>query len=217
MFIGHYAPAFVAATSKRSPGLGTLFVAAQLVDIGFFSFVLAGAEHMRIVPGITRMNPMDLYDMPWTHSLAGSAGWAVLFALIVWAWKRDLTAAALAGAVVLSHWLLDLLVHRPDLTLAGSPPKFGLGLWNFPAIEMPLELLLAFGALGYYAVRTRARGATGTLSLAILAIILATVQAIDWFGPEPERLTPAIPITALVAYAVLAVLAGWNERKRDLR
>jgi len=77
MFIGHYAPAFIAATSRRSPKLGTLFIAAQLVDISFFSLLLLDVEHMRLVPGATKMNPMDLYDMPWDHSLLGALGWAI--------------------------------------------------------------------------------------------------------------------------------------------
>ena len=83
MFIGHYAPAFAAATSFKSPRLGALFVAAQLVDIAFFGFLILGIEKMRMLPGATVMNGMDLYDMPWTHSLAGAIGWGVLFAYAV--------------------------------------------------------------------------------------------------------------------------------------
>src|SRR6185295_10264453 len=121
MFIGHYAPAFVAATSRRSPRLGTLFVAAQLIDISFFSLLLLDVEHLRLVPGATKMNPMDLYDMPWDHSLLGAAGWALGFALLLRLASRSWAASAIGAAVVLSHWFIDLLVHRPDLTLAGAP------------------------------------------------------------------------------------------------
>ena len=53
MFIGHFAPAFVAAAiTPERPRLGLYFIAAQLVDWAFFAFVLVGVEHMRIVPGI---------------------------------------------------------------------------------------------------------------------------------------------------------------------
>src|SRR3569623_3362126 len=83
MFIGHYAPAFVAATSRKSPRRGALFVAAQLVDIAFFTFLILGVEHLRMMPHATAMNGMDLYDMPWTHSLAGAIGWGVLFAVAI--------------------------------------------------------------------------------------------------------------------------------------
>ena len=126
MFIGHWAPALAVAAKRRSPGLGTLFIAAQLIDWAFFLFVLLGVEHMRMTPGISAMSPLDLYFMPYTHSLLGALVWGGGTTVVVWAILRDRAAALLAGAVVVSHWLLDLLVHVPDLTIAGSPPKLGL-------------------------------------------------------------------------------------------
>lgn len=205
MFIGHWAPALAAAVvSRRQPRLGTLFVAAQLVDWAFFAFLLTGTEHMRVAPGITAMNPMDLYDMPYTHSLLGSGAWAAGFALIVWLWRRDFRFALLAGMVVLSHWWLDLLVHRPDLTIAGAPPPLGLGLWNYPAIAMPLELALTFGALAFYLSRTRGPA----LPPIVLGLVLLALQAINWFGPEPTEVTPGTSILAFFAYG-LATLSAW--------
>lgn len=215
MFIGHYGPAFAAATARKAPPLPALFVAAQLVDFGFFSLMLADVEHMRLVPGITAMNPMDLYDMPWTHSLAGALGWSLAFALVVRLFARDWSAAAIGGAVVFSHWLIDLLVHRPDLTLAGKPPAWGLGLWNHPWIEMPLELAFAFGGLAFYASRTRAKGWTGTASLALLAVLMGALQAFNWFGAQPAAVTSAIPMMGLLGYAVLALAAWWVFASRE--
>jgi hypothetical protein len=212
MFIGHWAPAFAAAAiTSRQPRLGTLFVAAQLVDWAFFAFLLTGGEHMRVVPGITVMNPMDLYDMPLTHSLAGSAAWAAGFALIIFVWRRDLSFALLAGAVVLSHWFLDLLVHRPDLTLAGAPPKMGLGLWNYPAIEMPLELGLTFGALALYLSRTRGPA----LPAIVLGAVLIALQAFNWFAPEPTAVTPATSYLAFFAYGLATLAAWWLGKTRE--
>ena len=102
--------------------------------------------------------------------------------VVVWAILRDRTAALLAGAVVVSHWLLDLLVHVPDLTIAGAPPKLGLGLWNYPMIEMPLELGIIFGALWLY---VRARQPAMRRVWALAGLLLA-LQLINWFGPvEP--------------------------------
>ena len=211
MFIGHFAPAFVAAAvTPDRPRLGIYFLAAQLVDWAFFAFVLIGVEDLRIVPGITAMNPMDLYHMPYTHSLLGSAGFAAGFAVIVWLLTRDRVVGLLAGAVVLSHWLLDLLVHRPDLTLAGDPPKFGFGLWNYPAIEMPLELALTFGALALLLSRTR--GPSGPAI--IFGVVLLLVQAFNWFGPEPEAVTPALSYTALFAYGLITLIAWWLGHTR---
>ena len=208
MFVGHYSAAFAAAAHPKAQKLGTLFVAAQLVDIGFFSFVLTGTEHMRLTPGITAMNNMDLYDMPWTHSLLGASGWALGFGLIAGLWLRSRAAGVITGAVVLSHWLLDLLVHQPDLTLAGSPPKFGLGLWNHPAIEMPLEIALLFAAAWLFARATQAR----TARLGLLLLVLLGLQAFNWFAPQPTELDASQSVLGLVAYGLAAVMAWWVAR-----
>lgn len=212
MFIGHFAPALVAATRPQAAGLGTLFVAAQLVDIGFAALLIPGVEAMRIVPGISAMNPMDLYHMPYTHSLLGAALWAAIFGLLVGFGTGRREAAIGAAIVVASHWFLDLIVHIPDLTLLGAPPKIGLALWNHPLVAMPLEIALIGGALVYYARRTRA--SAGHLRLWLLAGLLALVQAIDWVGPKEPVYSLAIPATMLAAYAVLTAAAGWAGANR---
>ncbi|WP_321325722.1 hypothetical protein [uncultured Parasphingorhabdus sp.] len=217
MFIGHFAPAMVAATHPRAPGLGTLFVAGQLVDFAFFGLALAGIENFRITPGITEMVPLDLYDMPYTHSLLGSAVWAAGFALLIWLFTRNRTGALIGGAVVLSHWFLDLLVHAPDLTLAGSQPKLGFALWNHPMIEMPLELLLTFGALAFFVARTRPVAPGSRIALVLLAILLAVFQAVNWFAPEPETADANMMITALIAFAVLSAVALLVGKTRALK
>ena len=206
MFIGHFAPAFAArAVSSNAPKLGTLFVAAQLVDFAFFLLVMVGAEHMRIVPGITAMNPYDFYDMPFTHSLLGTAMFGLAFALFIALRTRNHMAGLVAMIVVVSHWVLDLLVHRPDLTLGGRPPKMGFELWDYPWIEMPLELLLTLGAFWFYVRRTK--GPVGPP--VILLVLLLAVQGINWFGPEPEEFTIALPLIGLGTLAVLSLVASW--------
>ena len=209
MFIGHYAPAFVAAAHPRAPRLGTLFVAAQLVDIGFFSLVLLDTEHLRLRPGISAMSPFDFYDMPYTHSLLGGLLWAALFGGLLWALSRDRTTALIGGAVVLSHWFVDLIVHVPDLTLFGAPPKLGFGLWNHPAVAMPLELGLTYAAFVLYLLRTRGVRPGARLAAGLLALVMLTVQVVNWFGAEPTAPDASLPITALAAYAALALLACW--------
>lgn len=204
MFIGHWAPALAVAARRDRPGLGTLFVAAQLVDWAFFLFVLLGVEHMRMTPGISAVSPLDLYHMPYTHSLVGALAWSAGFAALVWALLRDRAAALVAAAVVFSHWLLDLLVHVPDLTIAGSPPKLGLALWDHPMIEMPLELGLTFGALWLY-VRAR-RPQTGRVL--VLSALLLGLQLFNWFGPAAPEVTSGTSYLAFVAYG-LVTLAGW--------
>lgn len=205
MFIGHWAPALAAAALPKAPRLGTLFIAAQLVDWAFFVLLLTGTERMRFTAGVSVMNPLDLYHMPYTHSLLGSAVFAAGFALLLWLFTKDRTAALIGGAVVLSHWFLDLLVHVPDLTLAGGAPKLGMGLWNHPAIEMPLELGLTFGALWLYA---RARQPS-KLRLAVLALILLALQMVNWFGPVDTAVTTATSVLAFVAFGSATLAAWW--------
>jgi hypothetical protein len=211
MFIGHWSAAFVAAAAhKRAPRLGTLFVAAQLVDWGFFALATVGVEKMRVVPGATAMNPLDLYHMPYTHSLFATALWALGFALLLLAWRRDLLTAAIGGAVVLSHWFLDLLVHRPDLTLAGGEPRLGLGLWNYPSIAIPLELLITVAAFVLYLRRTKGPVAPPL----ILISLLFAMQSLNWFGPPPETAGPALYLTALAAFALATWVAHWVGNTR---
>lgn len=206
MFIGHWAPALLAAAaSPRAPKLGTLFVAGQLVDWAFMAFLLTGVEEMRITPGITTMNPMDLYYMPYTHSLLGSAVFAIAFAAILFLWRRDTVTAMIGGLVVLSHWFMDLLVHRPDLTLAGSPPKYGLGLWNFPVVAVPLELILLVGAFILYIRSTKGPIAPPI----ILLVVLLGLQAFDWLSPSPEHYSIAFPLLAFIGFGLPTLIAAW--------
>jgi hypothetical protein len=211
MLIGHFAPALVAAAmGPRAPKLATAFIAAQLVDWAFFALAIIGVERMRVEPGATAMVPFDLYFYPYTHSLAGTAGFAITFGLIVAVTQRNALAGMLSALVVASHWLLDLVVHRPDLTLAGGDAHYGLGLWNYPAIAMPLEIALTVGALLFYTSRTRGPvGPPGVLLVAMLVL-----QAVNWFGPEPAEANLFLYLQALVAFALITVIAAWVGENR---
>jgi hypothetical protein len=208
MFIGHWAPAMVAATYKRAPSLPVLFVAAQLIDWAFFVFLMVGIEAMRVSPGISVMNPMDLYHMPYTHSLVGSALWAAALGAVILVISHNRTAATIGALVVLSHWFLDLAVHVPDLTIAGSAPKLGFGLWNYPAIEMPLELVLTFGSLWFYARKAKPK----TVPLIALAAVLLALQSYNWFGPVEPEVTIATSVLALFAYGMATIISWWVAR-----
>ena len=206
MFIGHWAPAFAAAAySKRAPKLGTLFIAGQLVDWGFFALATVGVEHMRIEPGATAMNPLDLYHMPYTHSLLGSAIWAIVFMGVLLIARREMTTALIGGLVVLSHWFVDLLVHRPDLTFAGGESKIGFGLWNYPAIAIALELGITLAAFLWYIRKSKGP----VMPPWILLALLLAMQSINWFGPEPQSAGIGLYLTALASFAIAAWVASW--------
>lgn len=214
MFIGHFAPAFAAAAlSPRAPKLATLFVAGQLVDWAFFTFAFFGIERMRVEPGATVMVPFDLYYMPYTHSLLGSAIWALLFGAVIFWSRKDMLAALLGGLVVVSHWALDWLVHRPDLSLMGGTDMHGLGLWNQPLIAIPLELAITLGAFYWYLKRTN--GPVGPP--AILIALLLIFQAINWFGPAPQVAGPMLYGQALLAFAFATLFAAWVGTTRKHR
>jgi len=214
MFIGHFAPAFAAAAvSPERPRLGAMFVAAQLIDWGFFTFALFGIEAMRIDPHASAMVPYDLYSMPFTHSLLGAGVWAAAFLGVIAIYRRSLRLGVLAGLVVLSHWVLDLVVHVPDLTLDGTPPKLGLGLWNMPWLAIPLELGLTYAAFAFYLSRTR--GPAGPPL--ILAGVMLVLQLVNWFAAHPAEAGPFLYIQALVAYGVLTAIAAWVGENRWFR
>lgn len=214
MFIGHFAPAFIAAAHPKAPNLALLIIAAQLVDFGFFGLALLGIENFRITPGITVMNPLDLYDMPYTHSMVGAAVWATGFGAIIYAFTKNITGAIIAAAVVISHWFLDLLVHGPDLTVAGSPPKLGFGLWNHPTIAMPLEFIITFGALAFYIVKTQKISKPYALYMMIAVLLL--FQAFDWFAPKPETADAGLMISALLSFTIVTMISYWLSTTRDL-
>lgn len=214
MFIGHFAPAFIAAAvSPERPRLGTMFVAAQLIDWGFFALAMAGVERMRIDPAASVMVPFDLYHMPFTHSLIGTAIWAAVCLGIVAVHQRSLAVGLLAGLVVVSHWLLDWVVHVPDLTFDGTPPRMGLGLWNYPWVAIPLELGITLGAFAFYMRRTRGPAGPPMVLLGVLLVL----QAINWFAPHPDAAGPFLYLQALIAFAILTALAVWVGENRWFR
>src|ERR1700712_4058456 len=132
MFIGHYGAAFAAKAPEKRLPLWLLFLAVQWLDVVWSALVMLNVEKLRIVEGFTQGSALDLYYMPYTHGLIGAAALsAALGAVAALFFKERRTAiiAVVAGAVF-SHWLLDLVVHVPDLPLLGDSFKVGLGLWR---------------------------------------------------------------------------------------
>jgi membrane-bound metal-dependent hydrolase YbcI (DUF457 family) len=218
MFIGHYGPSFAAKAVKNSIPLWVLFLAVQLLDVFWSVFVLLGIEKVHIVPGITATNPLDLYYMPYTHSLIAAIFWAIAAGLIYWLCRRTdgLSAAGLVSGAVFSHWILDLLVHRPDLPLFGNTLKVGFGLWNYPALAFALEVGFLFGGMYLYLRATKAKTRGGSYGMVVLGLIVVVVQAVVFFGPPPTS-DRAGAITAFALYIVLAAVAYWLEEKRAPR
>jgi len=213
MFIGHYGVSFAAKPLARHVPLWVWFIAVQWMDLVWSILVLVGIEKLRIIPGFTQANPYDLYYMPFTHSLPGSIALSLLLGTIVAPFisqRRVATMLLIAGASF-SHWILDLIVHTPDLPLYDNSAKVGLGLWRHVALSVPLEIvLLALGAV-IYARRTRFARANGRHLYWGFIILLAALQVYGNFGPSPAS-PQSRAITAFSFYAGLALLAALVER-----
>ncbi|HEY6252620.1 MAG TPA: hypothetical protein VI685_21905, partial [Candidatus Angelobacter sp.] len=152
MFVGHYSASFAGKAADNRIPLWLLFISVQFMDVMWAIFVLLGIEKVRIVPGITASNPLDLYYMPYTHSLVGAAGWAVLAGAIcqLFPTLRGRRTGVIVGLAVFSHWILDLIVHRPDLPLYDNSFKKGFGLWNDRALAFILEIAVLVGGVALY-------------------------------------------------------------------
>jgi len=209
VFVGHYGVSFAAKKVDPSIPLWVLFIAVQLLDVTWAPFVLLGIEKVRIVPGITASNPLDLYYMPYTHSLAAALLWClgalVCYRLAVSTSSK--TSALVVAAAVFSHWVLDFLVHRPDLPLYDNTAKVGLGLWNLPGLAFGLEIVLLFGGMWLY-FQT---GTTRRVPTAAFGLIMVAIQAYVFFGPPPVS-DKAAAATALAAYVLFAAIIRFLER-----
>jgi hypothetical protein len=215
MFVGHYGVSFAVKSCEKRIPLWLLFVAVQFVDVLWAIFVLAGIEKVRITPGITATNPLDLYYMPYTHSLIAALLWSgVGFIGYKGVHKGGAYAAFLVAVAVFSHWVLDLIVHRPDLPLYDDMYKVGLGLWNYPALALALEASLLLGGIFLYLRASKAESQIGRFGMLAFGIILLIVQGIVFFGAPPPS-PSAAALTALISYVVFAGIAYWLEKKRQ--
>ena len=216
MFVGHYGPSFAIKSIQPSIRLWVLFIAVQLLDVGWSVLVFLGVEKVRIVPGITASNPLDLYYMPYTHSLVAALAWAVAGIILcrLLLGVRDWTAGLWIGVAVFSHWVLDFLVHRRDLPLYDDAAKVGLGIWNYPIIALCLEALLLFGGMIMYLRRTRPLSTVGRLGPPVFGVVMLAIQGYIFFGPPPAS-PVAAAVTALVSYVVFAAVAHWLDRNRE--
>jgi hypothetical protein len=214
MFLGH--PAVGLASKRLAPrtSLGVLIAAPMMLDLLWPIFLLLGVEHVRIAPGVTRFNPLDFTDYPWSHSLLMSIVWGIVFGFGYWVVTRYGRGAVVVGLLVVSHWVLDLVVHRPDLPLwPGGGPKFGLGLWNSPIVTIGIEsAMFAIGILIYRDV-TRPRDRTGSINLWLFVMVFALMFIVASAGAAPPNATVLgwIGISAWL----FPLWAWWFDRHRE--
>jgi hypothetical protein len=213
MFVGHYGVSFAAKGVGPRVPLWVWFIAVQWMDVVWSVLVLLGIEKLRIVPGFTEANALDLYYMPYTHSLPGSIVLSLALGVIValFTSANRTTTIVLVAAASFSHWVFDLLVHVPDLPLYDNAAKVGFGLWRHVIVSFPLEMIfLSLGAWLYARVTVFA-SAKGPYVFWSFVVLLAVFQIFVNFGPPPSS-PEAMAVMALVFYAVFALLAALVER-----
>ncbi len=208
MFVGHYSASFLGKSADKRIPLWLLFLAVQFLDVLWSIFILLGVEKVRIVPGFTASNSLDLYYMPYTHSLLGALCWSA-FAYIACQFVHALRGqriGLIVAAAVFSHWILDLIVHTPDLPLYDNVGKMGFGLWNHRGAAFALEMavLLSGAALLYRNMPRKAR-------FVGFVIFLVAVQVFNTFLFPLPKSDHAMAITALVLYIALASVAWWVD------
>jgi hypothetical protein len=210
MFVGHYAASFAAKSVEPKAPLWTYFTAAQLLDIGWSALIMVGVEKMHVDPALPG-SVFDLYYMPWTHSLVAALLWSVagafLFARLL---RLPGRAALVIGAVVFSHWILDLLVHRPDLQLWPGGAKVGLGLWNTPVLEEAIEMGFLAVCAAIWIPGHIARGGSKWSAAALLGLLAVMQSFVIAMPPHGGNVT--IGLTVLGAYCVISFGAWLAER-----
>jgi len=213
MFLGHVAVGLAGKRIAPSVSLATWLSSAQLLDLLWPIFLLAGLEHVRIAPGITPFTPLDFYDYPITHSLVGAVAWAALFAAGWFMARRNMRIALLLAAGVLSHWLLDFLTHRPDMPILPHGPYVGLGLWNSIPATLAVELAMFAAGLWLYL----AGGGRGRrrVSFWLLIAFLVVAYFAAAFGPPPPDVR-TLAVSALAIWLLIPWL-WWADRAPGLR
>jgi hypothetical protein len=216
VFVGHFAVALTAKRAAPSVSLGTLFLAAQLADLIWPTLVLLGVETVEVRPGITRVTPLDFVHYPYSHSLVALLAWAAAFGVLYkWSTRSAWRVAMILGVVVLSHWLLDVISHRPDMPLTlNGPVRLGLGLWNSLPATLAVELLMLVVGVGLYVGTMRARDRIGSIGFWALIVFVMVIYAAAVFGPPP-------PSAQAVAWSdqgqwLLVAWAYWVDRHRRL-
>lgn len=212
MFAGHYAAALAARAAEPRAPLWTLVAGCQLVDIGWGALVIIGVESGSVDPSLPG-SPLVLEHMPWTHSLPAAIAWSLGAALLArYLLRLAWAPAAMIGAVVFSHWLTDLLVHRPDLELFPGGAKVGFGLWNYPVPEQAVEIgLIAIAGVFWAASRVRAN--LPAWPAAAFITLLVAVQIIAMLMPQhaSDSIAGTGP-TAIAVYLVLTLIAVFLDR-----
>jgi hypothetical protein len=212
MFLGHYALGLAAKRVTPGVPLGVLFAATQLADIVWPVLLALGLEHVRIDPGNTAFTPLDFVSYPYSHSLALLAVWGLAMG---WAFARHRRKEiAIVAALVVSHWVLDFVTHRPDMPIYPGGPKVGLGLWNSVPLTIAIELPMYIAGVWLYMRATRPRDGIGRWGIALLISTLLLIYMGDALSAAAPPSVGALTIVAAIGGALFTAWSWWADRHR---
>ena len=215
MFIGHFAVAFAGKKAAPRVSLAALLLAALFADVLWPILVAVGAEEVRIAPGATLYTPLEFVTYPWSHSLLMLVIWAGLFAAYYRSHPDGMRSGLVVGGLVLSHWVLDWITHKPDMPLWPRGPRVGLGLWDSVSGTMFVEIAMFVAGVFLYSRATTSRDRIGTFGWWALVSFLLVFYVFDSLSGAVPPSVSAIWISALIATAVILLWAGWVDRHRD--
>ena len=214
MFIAHYALGLAAKRAAPRTSLGNLFIAPTLADLLWPIFLLLGAEQVHAIPNANPFLVGWFDDYPYSHSLFMLLVWGALYGYLYRARTGNKRGALVIGVLVVSHWVLDCITHRPDMPVYPGGPKVGLGLWNSVTATIVVEtLMLVVGAV-MYARATRARDGIGRWGFWSLVALLVIAYVGSIKTPPPSSIA-ALAVGAIIFGWVFVLLAWWVDRHRD--
>lgn len=219
MFMGHYAAGFALKGVEKKMSLGVLFLGVQFLDIVYYLLILAGIEDIAFIPYYTPSASVKMTFYPYSHGLLSvviwSAGIYTLFRFVFLNNKAGSHPMALVAALaVFSHWLLDFLMHVPDLPLLGDTSyKLGLGIWNFPpVVSYATELLTLFIGLAVYIKLTPSAHRIGKTGMTVLVLMMAVINLV-FFLPPAEHTKTEFVLQILPIYFIVTAAGFWLDKR----
>ena len=214
MFVGHLAVSLGAKVVEPKAPLAALVAASFGLDLLWPLLLLAGVETVSVAPGNTAFTPLAFESYPWSHSLFMATVWGVFAWVLAYRATKSQRVSLLVGAVVVSHWVLDFVTHRPDLPLWPGGPKLGLGLWNSVPATILLEGAVFLVAIVIYVRTQKPRDAVGKWAFWALVALTSVIWITQPWSPSP----PGSNAVAAVALALWLFpwWASWIDRHRSI-
>lgn len=213
MVIGHYLPSFAAKRVEKRMPMWLLFLAPQMIDVVWSVLIILGIEKNRVIPGINGENFLDNYYIPFTHSLPGALFISGIAFFIYKMVRKSNREALIFGLVVFSHWLFDLISHRPDIPLWGGTYKVGFGLSYYPIADFLTQASFFLIGIALYVTSTVPVSKIGKYGIAVFALLMVAFQAVLTMPTSPSS-PQKIGISMLIVYFSTTAIVFWIDKNR---